>query len=361
MLEDVITKAINNKQILEFNYKGNTRIVEPYVVGETSKGKYTLLSIQTGGYSSSGKLPDWRMFELDKIEDLQIRSRSYARHFHIHQTDTNNLSDIAEEISNILCVSEERLTELYDSFEHTVILNKAGTFWGERTLKALLGYTSKPAFKKIVERAKEVSKDLQDTFIESKNKSSESKLSIHACQIIANLADPRKEQVLFARIYFTIKRIREAKTEHSALLNRLHARFKLSAAERQLSSTLYKHGVDEKGFSRIRSIGDNFLFGGYNTARMKKKLDIRNDRSIADFLPTILLKAKEFAATLTDYKVQKNHIHGVDKIGQEHVRTNNDVRAILVKNKIYPEENQIESDIRTIEKETKSLNLKKLN
>jgi DNA-damage-inducible protein D len=43
----------------------------------------------------------------------------------------------------------------------------------------------------------------------------------------------------------------------------------LAKTEKELSATLYEHGVDSQGFARIRSKGDQALFGGKTTGEMK--------------------------------------------------------------------------------------------
>jgi DNA-damage-inducible protein D len=144
------------------------------------------------------------------------------------------------------------------------------------------------------------------------------------------------------------------------LAERLQARSKLSETEKQLSSTLYQHSVDDKGFAIIRSRGDNALFGGQNTAQMKHNLGIKTSKSLADFLPTVTLKAKEFAAAITDFNVRKHNLHGVQTIGSEHVKNNKDVRDVLGKNNIRPESLPAEEDIQKLERRVKSQDKKLL-
>ena len=131
-------------------------------------------------------------------------------------------------------------------------------------------------------------------------------------------------------------------------------------SEKQLSSTLYQHGVDDKGFAEVRSRGDNALFGGNNTAQMKARLGIKGSRALADFLPTVTLKAKEFAAAITDFNVRKSNLQGTKKIGDEHVKNNLDVRGVLAKSNIKPENLPPEEDIQKLERRVKSQDKKQL-
>ena len=124
--------------------------------------------------------------------------------------------------------------------------------------------------------------------------------------------------------------------------------------EQWFALTFCKHGVDDKGFAIVRSRGDNALFGGYNTKQMKERLGVKGSRALADFLPTVTLKAKEFAAAITDFNVRKLSFRGVQRIGDEHVANNKDVRAVLAKSNIRPEDLPAEEDIQKLERRVKS-------
>jgi DNA-damage-inducible protein D len=66
---------------------------------------------------------------------------------------------------------------------------------------------------------------------------------------------------------------------------------------------LFERGVDSKGFAIIRSKGDQALFR-LSTQQLKNKLGIPETRPVADFLPTISIKAKDLAAEMTGLNVQ---------------------------------------------------------
>ncbi len=68
--------------------------------------------------------------------------------------------------------------------------------------------------------------------------------------------------------------------------------------------------MDDKSFAVIRSKGDRALFGGYSTFQMKKKLSVPDSRPLADFLPTLTIKAKDFAAELTSHNVIEKDLLG---------------------------------------------------
>ena len=140
---------------------------------------------------------------------------------------------------------------------------------------------------------------------------------------------------------------------------RLQARFevrdRLKASERLLSQNIYERGVDNDGFGRIRSKGDEALFGGYTTGMMKAKLGItQKGRPLADFLPTLTVAAKSLATEMTNHNVSQADLHGERPITNEHVQNNTSVRNMLGSRRIKPEELPAEEDIKKLERRVKS-------
>src|SRR5690606_27525718 len=113
----------------------------------------------------------------------------------------------------------------------------------------------------------------------------------------------RKEEISFAQNYFAVQTRRAELVEQRLLkFERLKAREKLSQTEKQLSGVLFERGVDSQGFAIIRSKGDQALFR-LNTQMLKKKMGVPDKRPLADFLPTISIKAKDLAAEMTGLNV----------------------------------------------------------
>jgi len=272
-------------------------------------------------------------------------------------------------------MQQEIMTQMHKSFEDAAKTESGVTYWLARDIQVLLEYTQWRNFLEVVEKAKtacgkseqvvqnhfaDVSK-MVDIGSGTSREIKDIVLTRYACYLIAQNGDPRKEAIAFAQSYFALQtRKQELLEERLQLAERIQARTKLTETEKQLSSTLYQHGVDDKGFAEVRSRGDNALFGGNNTAQMKARLGIKRSRALADFLPTVTLKAKEFAATITDFNVRKSSLQGTKKIGDEHVKNNQDVRGVLAKSNIKPENLPSEEDIQKLERRVKSQDKKQL-
>ena len=142
--------------------------------------------------------------------------------------------------------------------------------------------------------------------------------------------------------------------ERIAYIERTEARGKLRESEKRLSQNIYERGVDDAGFGRIRSRGDQALFGGKSTQEMKKKLGVSDKRPLADFLPTLTIAAKNLATEMTNYNVEEKDLQGESAITSEHVQNNQSVRDTLGSRGIKPEELPPSEDIKKLERRVKS-------
>lgn len=266
-------------------------------------------------------------------------------------------------------MEKEIIIRLHKSFEDYAQEKEGIEFWFARDLQKLLGYDKWENFLNAIEKAKESCKnsgyEIQDHFPEvrkmvelgsgAKREIEYFKLTRYACYLIAQNGDPRKEQIAFAQSYFAIQtRKQELIEQRIALVERMKARQKLVASETELSKIIYERGVDDAGFARIRSKGDEALFGGNDTQQMKIKFNIPKSRPIADFLPTITITAKNLATEITNFNVQKEDFRGESKVTIEHVKNNTDVRKLLLKSGIEPEKLPPEEDIKKLERKVKT-------
>lgn len=241
--------------------------------------------------------------------------------------------------------------------------------WFARDLMAQLGYSKWENFQtpigKAIESCNNQGVDVNDHFRLISRSISLGKgatrdvedymLTRYACYLIAQNGDPRKEQIAFAQSYFAVQtRKAEIIEERLNHLSRIETRERLRASEKQLSQNIYERGVDDKGFGRIRSKGDTALFGGHTTEDMKKRLGIKDNRPLADFLPTLTIAAKNLATEMTNYNVEKANLYGEGSITREHIQNNTSVREMLGKRGIKPEELPAAEDIKKLERRVAS-------
>lgn len=265
-------------------------------------------------------------------------------------------------------MKKEIIARLSKSFELAAHLEDGVEYWMARDLQILFEYVDWENFVNVIEKAKTAchnSKHLKNNHFRDVTKMinlgkgaqreiPDCKLSRYACYLVAQNGDSRKESIAFAQSYFALQtRKQELLEKHIASVERLQARQKLTQTEKELSSTLYEHGVDDQGFGRIRSKGDQALFGGPTTNEMKEKLGVPETRPLADFLPTITIKAKDFAGEITHFNVKKQNLQGEPQITEEHVKNNQGVREVLKKSNIYPEELPPEEDVKKLAKRLK--------
>lgn len=241
--------------------------------------------------------------------------------------------------------------------------------WFARDLMAQLGYSKWENFQtpigKAIESCNNQGVDVNDHFRLISRSISLGKgatrdvedymLTRYACYLIAQNGDPRKEQIAFAQSYFAVQtRKAEIIEERLNHLSRIETRERLRASEKQLSQNIYERGVDDKGFGRIRSKGDTALFGGHTTEDMKKRLGIKDNRPLADFLPTLTIAAKNLATEMTNYNVEKANLYGEGSITREHIQNNTSVREMLGTRGIKPEELPAAEDIKKLERRVAS-------
>jgi len=265
-------------------------------------------------------------------------------------------------------MQKEIINTLKKTFEDSVNVENGIEFWFARDLQKLLGYTEWRKFQGVIEKAKEACANsgyaIPGHFVgaakkvkigsEAEREINDVMLTRYACYLIAQNGDPRKEEIAFAQSYFAVQtRKQEIIEQRIALIERLNVREKLVASETELSKLIYERGVDENGFARIRSKGDEALFGGKDTKQMKILLNIPQKKPLADFLPTVTIAAKNLATEITNFSVKKDDLQGEPSITKEHVRNNSDVRNLLSKRGIKPEELPPEEDIKKLERKVK--------
>jgi DNA-damage-inducible protein D len=261
-------------------------------------------------------------------------------------------------------MKKEVIDELFEIFESYCFEQDGVEFWSARELQNLFKYTEWRNFNNVVTRAKEScnnsGNNIGDHFVDvnkmidlPKNATKDINdilLTRYACYLIAQNGDPNKQEIAFAQTYFAYQtRKQELIEQRISESERIKARNKLKESEKKLSGIIFERGVDNRSFAFIRSEGDKALFGGRTTAQMKRKLNIPTSRAIADFLPTITIKAKDFAAEMTSHNVVENDLDGDTLIKNEHIDNNIAVRKMMKERGIIPENLNREEDIKKLE------------
>jgi DNA-damage-inducible protein D len=261
------------------------------------------------------------------------------------------------------------IIQLHKNFEDYAHQVDGEEFWFARDLQGLLGYAKWENFAKVVDKAKiacetaghsaadhfpDVRK-MVDIGSGAERPIDDIALTRYACYLIAQNGDPRKVEIAFAQTYFAVQTRRiELIERRLAEQERLTARQKLSLSEKELSGLIFERIGDNRGFARIRSKGDAALFGGKSTQQMKDRLAVSDSRALADFLPTITIKAKDFATEITNFSIRRDDLRHEEAIAGEHVKNNLDVRKVLTDRGIKPEELPPAEDIKKLERRVKS-------
>jgi len=249
-------------------------------------------------------------------------------------------------------MKKELIHELFEKFEQACYNYKNIECWSARELQTILGYAKWDNFLMVIDKAKISCESsgiaVADHFagigkmVElgsgSQREIQDIALTRYACYLVAQNGNPGKSEVAFAQTYFAVQTRRQEIIEQRLLdIARVSAREKLSKSEKKLSGIIYERDVDDKGFAIIRSKGDTALFGGFSTNDMKHKLLVPANRPLADFLPTLTIKAKDFATELTSHNVMEKDLKGENQITTEHVENNKAVRKMLIERGVKPE------------------------
>ncbi|MBI5740170.1 MAG: DNA damage-inducible protein D [Nitrospirae bacterium] len=262
-------------------------------------------------------------------------------------------------------MKKELIVELFRKFEDARYLFNDLECWSARELQEILGYSEWRNFLKVVDKAKTACENtglsVSDHFVEvnkmvrlgsgAEREIDDMALTRYACYLIAQNGDSSKSEIAFAQTYFAVQTRKQEIIEQRLLdVDRVSARDKLSKSEKKLSGIIYERGVDDRGFAVIRSRGDQALFGGYSTNEMKRKLTVPAGRPLADFLPTLTIKAKDFATELTSHNVLEKDLTGETQISNEHVDNNRAVRKMLIERGVKPEALPPADDVKKVQR-----------
>ena len=261
------------------------------------------------------------------------------------------------------------IKSLTENFEQNSHLTEDGVeFWLARDLQHLLDYSKWDNFQGVISKAKTACElsgedipnhfaDVGKTIQMPKGATKEIQdimVTRFACYLIAQNGDPRKETIAFAQRYFAVQTRKAELIEQKILEHeRVQAREKLKATEKELSQVIFEQTGGNKNFATIRSKGDAALFNN-TTQQMKDKWGVNKNKPLADFMPTILLKAKDFATEITIFNAREKKMKTETSISKEHITNNKSVRKTLISRGIQPENLPPEEDISKIDRRLKS-------
>jgi DNA-damage-inducible protein D len=266
-------------------------------------------------------------------------------------------------------MKKEFITDLFEKFESACYQYEGVECWSARDLQLILGYSQWRNFENAINKAKiscenagelvtnhfAVISKMVEIGSGAQKSVQDIALTRYACYLIAQNGDANKSEIAFAQTYFAVQTRKQEIIEQRLLdVARVIAREKLSQSEKKLSGIIFERGIDNKSFAIIRSKGDQALFGGKTTNDMKRILKVPDNRPLADFLPTLTIKAKDFATELTSHNVIDKNLNGDNQITKEHIENNVAVRKMLNDRGVKPEKLPPADDVKKLERKLES-------
>lgn len=96
-MKETIKAAIQNKEMLSFQYDGHPRVVEPHCLGYSDRGNLSLRAYQTEGTGKS-RVPDWKLFKSSKIQSLETIEKYFSDPRPGYSPNDSDLNPIVENL-----------------------------------------------------------------------------------------------------------------------------------------------------------------------------------------------------------------------------------------------------------------------
>lgn len=242
---------------------------------------------------------------------------------------------------------------LFDAIRH---IDKNGEeYWLARELAEALDYTSWQSFEGVIARAKisiaESGQAVENHFKHLPKMVSigygndrpvdDIRLTRYACYIIAqNGSAAKKPAVALAQSYFAQQtRKQELVDRRNDDMERLIARHQFTESDKRFSDAVMDKDMSSEGLARIKSSGDQVMFGGKSTNQMKREYGILDRKTpLANRMPNVVLAAKSLANEMTAENLANYPIDTFDEIQDENNENNLEVRKALGSRGIVPEE-----------------------
>jgi len=238
-------------------------------------------------------------------------------------------------------------------FEQIKHRNEQGQeFWYARELMMLLGYQNWQNFERVINEAIAICAQEGEDAVgfnftavskvskQGRNTLQDYVLTRHACYLIAESADGRKDEVAWAKIYFAFTTERYellAQSEEEA--KRIEARQHVALHNSEMALRAKIAGAqDGAQFQAVFNAGLKGLYNGETRAQIAKRKGLKTGEDIYDWMGSLELAANDMRLALVLHHIDTRGISDVTGISRTHQEAGKSVRMFLLSEGVKPEE-----------------------